>query len=284
MAVGPDRAISEADAAAPQRMARRNRGCTPSADDHAGNASHSAIDGRSELGRGRASREWPARRSRRARQDAASAPVGEEHLRPCAHVFHKDVFIHTPLGPALNLTVTGRAARGDRRLLSPRRRRLHDQRPRRRRGRPRPPHQAQPPDRQRPRLGGRGARAGRRARRRSRSVSSYWLAPALALVAGVYFAENLAYSFKLKKVAFLDVGAHRVRLRSPRARRGHRDATCTSRGTCSPARRCSRCSSASASAGTSSRSRTPASSAPPSRRTRRDPSTSPSRSPARPRR
>src|SRR5580704_3576419 len=25
-------------------------------------------------------------------------------------VFHKDVFIHTPLGPALNLIVTGRAA------------------------------------------------------------------------------------------------------------------------------------------------------------------------------
>ena len=35
---------------------------------------------------------------------------------------------------------------------------------------------------------------------------SYLLAPALALVAFVYFSENLAYSFKLKKVAFLDVG------------------------------------------------------------------------------
>jgi 4-hydroxybenzoate polyprenyltransferase len=35
---------------------------------------------------------------------------------------------------------------------------------------------------------------------------SYLIAPALAVVAVVYFAENLAYTFKLKKVAFLDVG------------------------------------------------------------------------------
>jgi 4-hydroxybenzoate polyprenyltransferase len=35
---------------------------------------------------------------------------------------------------------------------------------------------------------------------------AYLIAPALAVVAGVYFAENLAYTFKLKKVAFLDVG------------------------------------------------------------------------------
>lgn len=35
---------------------------------------------------------------------------------------------------------------------------------------------------------------------------SYLIAPTLAVVAGVYFAENLAYTFKLKKVAFLDVG------------------------------------------------------------------------------
>jgi decaprenyl-phosphate phosphoribosyltransferase len=35
---------------------------------------------------------------------------------------------------------------------------------------------------------------------------AYLLAPALALIALVYFAENIAYSFKLKKVAFVDVG------------------------------------------------------------------------------
>ncbi len=35
---------------------------------------------------------------------------------------------------------------------------------------------------------------------------SFLLAPALALVAFVYFAENVAYSFKLKKIAFVDVG------------------------------------------------------------------------------
>jgi 4-hydroxybenzoate polyprenyltransferase len=34
---------------------------------------------------------------------------------------------------------------------------------------------------------------------------AYVVAPLFALVAFVYFAENLAYSFKLKKVAFLDV-------------------------------------------------------------------------------
>jgi decaprenyl-phosphate phosphoribosyltransferase len=36
--------------------------------------------------------------------------------------------------------------------------------------------------------------------------ASYALAPALAVVAAIYFAENVAYSFGLKKVAFLDVG------------------------------------------------------------------------------
>jgi decaprenyl-phosphate phosphoribosyltransferase len=35
---------------------------------------------------------------------------------------------------------------------------------------------------------------------------SYLLAPALALIGLFYFAENIAYTFKLKKVAFLDVG------------------------------------------------------------------------------
>ncbi len=36
-------------------------------------------------------------------------------------------------------------------------------------------------------------------------AAAYFLSPALALVSLVYLAENLAYSFKLKKVAFLDV-------------------------------------------------------------------------------
>ena len=35
---------------------------------------------------------------------------------------------------------------------------------------------------------------------------AYQLQPAFALVAGVYFAQNVAYSFKLKHVAYLDVG------------------------------------------------------------------------------
>jgi decaprenyl-phosphate phosphoribosyltransferase len=35
---------------------------------------------------------------------------------------------------------------------------------------------------------------------------AYTLRPAFALVAGAYFAQNVAYSFKLKHVAYLDVG------------------------------------------------------------------------------
>ena len=35
---------------------------------------------------------------------------------------------------------------------------------------------------------------------------AYKLQPAFAVVAGVYFAQNVAYSFKLKHVAYLDVG------------------------------------------------------------------------------
>jgi 4-hydroxybenzoate polyprenyltransferase len=36
-------------------------------------------------------------------------------------------------------------------------------------------------------------------------AGAYLIAPALAMVAALYFAENVAYSFRLKKVAFLDV-------------------------------------------------------------------------------
>jgi 4-hydroxybenzoate polyprenyltransferase len=37
-------------------------------------------------------------------------------------------------------------------------------------------------------------------------IWAYFLQPAFALVAAIYFAQNVAYSFKLKHVAYLDVG------------------------------------------------------------------------------
>lgn len=37
-------------------------------------------------------------------------------------------------------------------------------------------------------------------------IWAYFIHPAFALVSGVYFAQNVAYSFKLKHVAYLDVG------------------------------------------------------------------------------
>ena len=120
-------------------------------------------------------------------------------------VFHKDVFLHTPLGPALNLTVTGRAAAATgvfcllagavytiNDLVDVEADRVH------------------PIKRNRPIASGLVSESVARAMAIALVVASlglaYWLAPALALVAFVYFAENLAYSFKLKKVAFLDVG------------------------------------------------------------------------------
>jgi decaprenyl-phosphate phosphoribosyltransferase len=119
--------------------------------------------------------------------------------------FHKDVFLHTPLGPALNLTVTGRALAATgvfcllagavytiNDLLDVEADRVH------------------PIKRDRPIASGRvSVQAARAMAVALVAVSiglAYWLAPALALVALVYFGENLAYSFKLKKVAFLDVG------------------------------------------------------------------------------
>ena len=119
--------------------------------------------------------------------------------------FHRDVFIHTPLGPALNLTVTGRAAAATgvfcllagavytiNDLVDVEADRVH------------------PIKRNRPIASGRVSEGAARAMAIALVVTSlglaYWLAPALALVAFIYFAENLAYSFKLKKVAFLDVG------------------------------------------------------------------------------
>src|ERR1019366_5181481 len=120
-------------------------------------------------------------------------------------VFHKDVFLHTPLGPALNLTVTGRAlaATGIFCLLAGAVYTINDlfdvvaDR-------------VHPIKRDRPIASGRVSEGAARAMAVGLVVASlaisYWLAPLLALVAFVYFAENLAYSFGLKNVAFLDVG------------------------------------------------------------------------------
>jgi decaprenyl-phosphate phosphoribosyltransferase len=119
--------------------------------------------------------------------------------------FHKDVFLHTAQGPALNLTVTGRAVAATavfcllagavytiNDLVDVEADRIH------------------PIKRNRPIASGlvpeRKARALAIFLVLSSLVVSYLLAPALALVAFVYFAENVAYSFWLKKVAFLDVG------------------------------------------------------------------------------
>jgi 4-hydroxybenzoate polyprenyltransferase len=119
--------------------------------------------------------------------------------------FHKDVFLRTPQGPALNLTVTGRAAAATgifcllagavytiNDLVDVESDRIH------------------PIKRERPIASGqvseRAARAMAVTLVAVSLVGAYLLAPLLSLVALIYFAENLGYSFKLKKVAFLDVG------------------------------------------------------------------------------
>jgi 4-hydroxybenzoate polyprenyltransferase len=120
-------------------------------------------------------------------------------------VFHKDVFLHRDDGTWLNLHVTGRAATAmgvfcllagavytinD--LVDVEADRIH------------------PIKRERPIASGLVSVRAARAMAVALVVVSlglaYWLAPLLALVALVYFGENLAYSFKLKRVAFLDVG------------------------------------------------------------------------------
>jgi decaprenyl-phosphate phosphoribosyltransferase len=120
-------------------------------------------------------------------------------------VFHKDVFLHTPLGPALNLTVTGQAlaATGVFCLLAGAVYTINDlvdvEADR-----------VHPIKRSRPIAKGLVSERMARAMAVALVVASigiaYWIAPLLALIAFVYFAENVAYSFWLKKVAFLDVG------------------------------------------------------------------------------
>lgn len=120
-------------------------------------------------------------------------------------VFHKDVFLHTPQGPALNLTLTGRAlaATGVFCLLAGAVYTINDlfdvEADR-----------VHPIKRERPIPSGLVSEAAARTMAVALVLASlaisYWLAPALAVIALVYFAENLAYSFGLKKIAFLDVG------------------------------------------------------------------------------
>jgi 4-hydroxybenzoate polyprenyltransferase len=119
--------------------------------------------------------------------------------------FHKDVFLTTAQGPALNLLWTGRAlaATAVFCLLAGAVYTINDlvdiQADRR-----------HPIKRERPIASGvvpeRLARLMAVALVLFSFATSYLLAPALALVALVYFAANVAYSFKLKKVAFVDVG------------------------------------------------------------------------------
>ncbi len=120
--------------------------------------------------------------------------------------FHKDVFVNNPQGvPALNLEVTGRAAAGTfvfcllagavytiNDLVDVQADRVH------------------PVKRKRPIASGVVPESVARAAAIGLVVASLGLAYLLswkfALVALVYFVENVLYSFKLKKVAFLDVG------------------------------------------------------------------------------
>jgi 4-hydroxybenzoate polyprenyltransferase len=119
-------------------------------------------------------------------------------------VFHKDVFVSTPVGTALNLSVTGRAlaATGIFCLLAGAVYTINDV-------------VDVEADRIHPVKRYRPIAAGVVPEGIAKAVSlvlvltclaaAYLVAPALAIVAAVYFAENVAYSFRLKKVAFLDV-------------------------------------------------------------------------------
>jgi len=119
-------------------------------------------------------------------------------------VFHKDLFVSTPFGPTLNLIVTGRAlaaaavfclAAGAVYTIND----LADVEADR----------VHPVKRFRPIASGVVplglAKAMAAALVLVSLAGSYVLSPWLLLVTGVYLVENLAYSFGLKKVAFLDV-------------------------------------------------------------------------------
>jgi len=119
--------------------------------------------------------------------------------------FHKDVFIQTPVGTALNLHVTGRAFAATavfsllagavymiNDLVDVEADRIH------------------PVKRYRPIAAGEVPLGLARVTSMVLVVvalaASYAVAPMLGVVAAIYFVENVAYSFWLKKVAFLDVG------------------------------------------------------------------------------
>ncbi|HEY8088750.1 MAG TPA: decaprenyl-phosphate phosphoribosyltransferase [Polyangiaceae bacterium] len=118
--------------------------------------------------------------------------------------FHKDVFVQTSVGTALNLSVTGRAfaATGAFCLLAGAVYTIND-------------IVDVAADRVHPVKRFRPIASGAVPEGMARALAlvlvgialavSYVIAPTLALVSGIYFAQNVAYSFKLKKVAFLDV-------------------------------------------------------------------------------
>jgi decaprenyl-phosphate phosphoribosyltransferase len=120
-------------------------------------------------------------------------------------LFAKDVVLHTPQGPALNLLVSGRvlAATAVFCLLAGAVYTINDL-------------ADIAADRVHPIKRGRPIASGLVQERVARVMAAglvvvslggaYLFAPALALVALVYFAENIAYTFKLKRVAFVDVG------------------------------------------------------------------------------
>jgi decaprenyl-phosphate phosphoribosyltransferase len=119
--------------------------------------------------------------------------------------FHKDVFLATGEGPALNLIVTGRAlaATGIFCLLAGAVYAINDLADVE-------ADRAHPVKRQRPIASGQVSESMARAMASGLVLfsigASYCLSPLLAIVALIYFIENLAYTFKFKKVAFLDVG------------------------------------------------------------------------------
>jgi decaprenyl-phosphate phosphoribosyltransferase len=119
--------------------------------------------------------------------------------------FHKDVFISTSQGPALNLVVSGRAlaAMGVFCLLAGAIYTINDLADV-------AADRLHPIKRERPIASGRVPEGVARAMAVVLVVVSllgaYYLSSAFALVAGFYLIENLAYSLGLKKFAYLDVG------------------------------------------------------------------------------